>query len=113
MRALPGAYLLLAPDGTVLDNSDRHVEASLLPRAQAVGRHIFAAYPSALESQRALDASHEQVRRTLQTHAMPLLRYELERPAELGGGREERYWQVTHYPILKADGTLEYILQIP
>ena len=112
-RALPGSYLLLAPDGTVLDNSDQHVAVSLLPRAQAVGRNIFEAYPSAPESQRDLDASHEQVRRTLRPDAMPLLRYDLERPAELGGGTEERYWQLTHYPILRPDGTLQYILQIP
>ena len=112
-RALPGSYLLLAPDGTVLDNSDQHVAASLLPRAQAVGRDIFAAYPSAPESQRALAASHEQVRRTLRPDTMPLLRYDLERPAELGGGTEERYWQLTHYPLLAADGTLQYILQMP
>ena len=112
-RALPGAYLLLAPDGTVLDNSDQHVAVSLLPRAQAVGRNIFDAYPSAPESQRDLAASHEQVRRTLRPDTMPLLRYDLERPAALGGGTEERYWQLTHYPILHDDGTLQYILQIP
>ncbi|WP_460503633.1 hypothetical protein, partial [Hymenobacter agri] len=76
-RMLPGSYLLLAPDGTVLDNSDQHVAVSLLPREQAVGRNIFAAYPSAPESQRDLHASHEEVRRTLQPHAMPLLRYDL------------------------------------
>ncbi|GAA4049068.1 hypothetical protein GCM10022409_39490 [Hymenobacter glaciei] len=110
---MPGAYLLLAPDGTVLDNSDQHVAVSLLPRSQAVGRNIFDAYPSALESQRDLAASHEQVRRTLQPDTMPLLRYDLERPAEVGGGTEERYWQITHYPILNANGTLQYILQIP
>ena len=112
-RALPGSYLLLAPDGTVLDNSDQHVTDSLRSRDFAVGRNIFEAYPSAPESQRDLDASHEQVRRTLRPDAMPLLRYDLERPAELGGGIEERYWQVTHYPLLHPDGTLQYILQIP
>ncbi|MBU6121216.1 PAS domain-containing protein [Hymenobacter siberiensis] len=112
-HALPGAYLLLAPDGTVLDNSDQHVGVSLLPRAQAVGRNIFDAYPSAPESQRDLHASHEQVRRTLLPDTMPLLRYDLERPAELGGGTEERYWQVTHYPLLDAQGQLQYILLMP
>ncbi|MBH8556458.1 PAS domain-containing protein [Hymenobacter negativus] len=112
-HALPGSYLLLAPDGTVLDNSDQHVAVSLLPRAQAVGRNIFDAYPSAPESQRDLAASHEQVRRTLRPDTMPLLRYDLERPAELGGGTEERYWQLTHFPILDAQGRLQYILQIP
>lgn len=112
-RALPGSYLLLAPEGTVLDNSDQHAAVSLLPRAQAVGRNVFEAYPSAPESQRDLAASLEQVRRTLQPDTMPLLRYDLARPAELGGGIEERYWQLTHYPILHPDGTLQYILQIP
>ncbi|MDQ2769817.1 MAG: PAS domain-containing protein [Bacteroidota bacterium] len=112
-QALPGSYLLLAADGTVLNNSDGHVAASLLPRAKAVGRNIFDAYPSAPDSQRALHESHEQVRRTLRPDTMPLLRYDLERPAELGGGIEERYWQLTHYPLLDAQGQLQYILQIP
>ena len=112
-HSLPGSYLLLAPDGTVLDNSDDHVTVSLLPREKARGRNIFDAYPSAPESQRDLAASHEEVRRTLRPDTMPLLRYDLERPAELGGGTEERYWQVTHYPILDGHGGLQYILQIP
>ena len=109
-RALPGSYLLLAPDGTVLNNSDQHVEASLLPRSQAVGRNLFEAYPSAPGSQRDLAASLEQVQRTLRPDTMPL---DLERPAAQGGGIEERYWQLTHYPMLHPDGTLQYILQIP
>jgi PAS domain S-box-containing protein len=112
-HALPGSYLLLAPDGTVLDNSDEHVAVSMLPRPQAVGRNIFDAYPSAPESQRDLAASHEQVRRTLRPDTMPLLRYDLERPAAQGGGTEVRYWQLTHYPILDAHGQLQFILQIP
>jgi PAS domain S-box-containing protein len=112
-RSLPGSFLLLSPDGTVLDNSDEHVAISLLPREKAQGRNIFDAYPSAPESQRDLHASHEQVRRTLRPDTMPLLRYDLERPAELGGGTEERYWQLTHYPLLDAEGRLQYILQIP
>ena len=112
-RALPSSYLLLAPDGTVLDNSDQHVAMSLLSRPQAVGRNIFDAFPSAPESQRDLNDSHEQVRRTLHPDIMSLLRYDLERPAALGGGTEERYWQITNYPILHPDGTLQYILLMP
>lgn len=112
-QALPGAYLLLAPNGTILDNSDQHVEVSLLPRAQAVGRSMFEAFPGPAESQRDLAESHEQVRRTLRPDTMPLLRYDLERPAEQGGGIEERYWQITHYPLLDNRGELQFILQIP
>lgn len=110
---MPGLYLLLAPDGTILDHSDEHVQVAMLPREQAVGRHIFDAYPSAPESQQALHESHEYVRRYLKPHTMPLTRYDLLRPAEEGGGFEERYWQITHYPILNQAGKLRYILQRP
>ena len=110
-RQLPENYLLLAPDGTILDNTDAHVQVSLLPREQAVGRHIFDAFPGDPQSQADLDASHEVVRRTGQPHAMPLLRYDIERPAALGGGTEERYWQITHYPRLDGRGELQFILQ--
>jgi PAS domain S-box-containing protein len=110
---LPDNYLLLAADGTVLDNSDAHVEVSLLPRERAVGRNIFTAYPSDPQSQADLNASHDEVRRTLQPHTMPLLRYDLERPAEMGGGIEEKYWQITHFPLLNERGELQYILQRP
>ena len=110
-RQLPENYLLLAPDGTILDNTDAHVQVSLLPREQAVGRHIFDAFPGDPQSQADLDASHEVVRRTGQPHAMPLLRYDIERPAALGGGTEERYWQITHYPRLDNRGELQFILQ--
>jgi PAS domain S-box-containing protein len=109
----PDSLLLLLPDGTVADNSDAHVKVSLLPREQAVARDIFVAYPSAPESQRELFESHEYVRQHLEPHTMGLLRYDLERPAELGGGTEERYWQITHYPLFDEQGQLEYILQRP
>ena len=112
-RGLPDSYLLLAADGTILDNTDDHVTRSLLAREQAVGRDIFAAFPAAPESQRQLRESHDYVRAHHQPHTMELLRYDLERPAEAGGGTEERYWEVTHYPILNAAGKLQYILQRP
>ena len=111
-QLLPDNYLLLTPDGTILDNTDRHMHMSMLPREQAAGKNIFVAYPTAdAQSQADLDASHEQVRRTRLPHAMPLLRYDIERPAAQGGGLEERYWQITHFPLLDASGELQYILQ--
>ena len=110
-HALPGSFLLLAPDGTILDNSDEHVAVSLLPREQVVGRYIFDAFPGDTQSQADLLASHEAVRRTLRAHVMPLLRYDIARPAALGGGTEERYWQITHHAQLDARGALQYILQ--
>ena len=44
---------------------------------------------------------------------MPVMRYDLLRPEADGGGFEQRYWRITHYPVLDAQGELRYILQHP
>ena len=111
-HALPDNLLLMAPDATIIDNTDGHVAASLKPRAEVVGRSMFDAFPSVDKNEGdVIFQSHEHVRRFLEPHVMPLIRYDLALPAEQGGGFEEMYWQATHYPILAADGQLQYILQ--
>lgn len=110
-RALPDNYLLLAPDGTVLDNSDPHVQVSMRPRTDAVGRDIFAAYPAPDAGPQAqLAASLAHVRAHREPHTIAL-RYDLERPQEQGGGFVVRYWEATHFPIFDDDNHLLYILQ--
>jgi PAS domain S-box-containing protein len=111
-RSIPAALLLMAPDATILDNTDEHVAVSLKARDEVVGRPLFEAFPSVDQNQGdIMEASHAHVRQQLEPHTMPLIRYDLERPAEQGGGFEEYYWQATHYPILDAQGRLQYILQ--
>ena len=113
-RSLPENFLLIAPnpEATILDNTDSHVAVSLKSREEAVGKPFFEAYPASDESGAAqIRESHEHVRRHLEPHTMPLIRYDLARPAEQGGGLEEFYWQATHYPIVNAQGQLQYILQ--
>lgn len=113
-RSLPENFLLIAPnpEATILDNTDSHVAVSLKSREEAVGRPFFDAFPASDENGAAqIRESHEHVRRHLEPHTMPLIRYDLARPEEQGGGLEEFYWQATHYPIVNAQGELQYILQ--
>jgi len=111
-RSLPDNFLLMKHDATIVDNTDGHVAVSLKSREEAVGRTLFEAYPSTDQNQGdIIAASHEHVRQHLEPHAMPVIRYDLARPAEQGGGFEEMYWQATHYPLLDEQGQLEYILQ--
>ncbi|MGI4738342.1 MAG: PAS domain-containing protein [Janthinobacterium lividum] len=114
-RALPENFLLIAPneEATILDNTDRHVAVSLKSREEAVGKPFFEAYPATDENGAAqIRESHAHVRQYLEPHTMPLIRYDLARPEEQGGGLEEFYWQATHYPILGEEGQLAYILQL-
>jgi PAS domain S-box-containing protein len=113
-RALPENFLLLAPDAeaTIVDNTDGHAAVSLKSRDEVVGKPLFEAYPATNEESAAImQDSHEHVRQHLQPHTMPLIRYDLERPAAQGGGLQELYWQATHYPILDEQGRLRFILQ--
>jgi len=113
-RALPENFLLIAPDeaATIVDNTDSHVSVSLKNREDVVGKPFFEAYPVADQNEGdVIRESHEHVRRYHEPHTMPLIRYDLERPTEQGGGFEQRYWQATHYPLLDENGQLLHILQ--
>ncbi|MCC3160786.1 PAS domain-containing protein [Hymenobacter sp. 15J16-1T3B] len=113
-RTLADNFLVIAPDAaaTILDDTDRHAAAAMKSRAEVVGKPFFEAYPAADQNEAdVIRESHEHVRRHKEPHTMPLIRYDLERPAEQGGGLEERYWQATHYPVLDAQGNLQYIVQ--
>ncbi|MCB2377533.1 PAS domain S-box protein [Hymenobacter sp. BT635] len=111
-RSLPENLMLMAPDATIIDNTDGHEQVSLKKRADVVGRNMFDAYPSVDQNQGdIIYQSQEHVRQHKQPHTMPVIRYDLEVPAERGGGFEELYWQATHYPILDEQGELLYILQ--
>jgi PAS domain S-box-containing protein len=113
-RALPENFLLIAPDeaATIIDNTDSHVQVSLKSRADVVGRPLFEAYPATDQNEGdVLWQSVEHVRLHREPHTMPIIRYDLERPAEQGGGFEQRYWQATHYPVLNEQGELLHILQ--
>ena len=110
-HSLPENFLLIGADSdaTILDNTDRHVAVSLKSRESVVGKPFFEAFP-ATDASGAVEirASHDYVRQHLAPHTMPLIRYDL---TGTDGLVEDLYWQATHYPVLGADGQLQYILQ--
>ncbi len=111
-RQLPGNFLLIAPDGKILDDNDSHEAISLKNRDEIVGIDFFEAYPATSDNQAdEIQKSHDHVRTHLEPHTMPLIRYDLERVNNGQKSFEVRYWEATHYPILDQNGELLYILQ--
>ncbi|MDB5234664.1 MAG: hypothetical protein JWR44_1657 [Hymenobacter sp.] len=111
LHQLPGNYILLAPDNTILEASDTYLATTLKRREDVVGTNILDAYKAAAQNEwQVLADSFEQVRLTRKPYTMPLIRYDLQRVG-VPGGFEERYWQATNYPILDAEGNLLYILR--
>lgn len=108
---LPEHYLLLAPDLTILDASDRYLAVTMKQREAIVGRGVFDVFPrDAQNAWKVFVDSVDHVRDTGTSHAMTRVRYDIQRPAEQGGGLEERYWETTNYPQLDAQGNVQAIL---
>ena len=113
--ALPGLYLVLDRDFTIVAASDAHLAATMKTRDEVIGRSVFAVYPqnpadSAGGASASLRASLERVLRNRAADVMPMLKYDIERPAGGGGGFVERYWTPTNSPLLGPDGEVTHII---
>ncbi len=115
LRVTPGMFVLLSPDAryTILGASQEYLETSHSDES-IVGRPLLDAFPDNPEvdavGSRTLRASLDQVLATGEPHRMPVVRYDVRRPASDGGGFEERYWSPLNIPVLADDGRVEYIV---
>jgi PAS domain S-box-containing protein len=115
----PGLYLVLDPsDYHILAASDGYLRATMTERQYILGRNIFEVFPDDPEDAEAegvtnLRASLDRVRMHGKPDALPVVRYPVPRPADLGGGFEERYWSPINIPIYDDAGELRYILHRP
>lgn len=113
-HALPGLYLLMAPDLAILDATEAYLQAILLKREDIVNKNVLATFPedsnaSHADAKQRLEQSLHHVQRHKEPHTMPMLRYDL--PQEKGGGYEPHYWSTTNIPVFSAEGEMAYILQ--
>jgi signal transduction histidine kinase/ActR/RegA family two-component response regulator len=111
----PGLYLVLAPDFRIVAASDAYLAATMTKRDEILGRDIFDVFPDnpddpAATGVRNLRASLERVRREHAPDTMAVQKYDIRRPAEEGGGFEERYWSPVNSPVLNAQRQIVYII---
>jgi signal transduction histidine kinase len=114
-ESLPGCYLVLDPDQTIVAVSDAFLAATLSLRNDVLGHYIFEAFPDnpddpTTEGARNLKASLDRVRRELRADSMSVQKYDVQRPESAGGGFEERFWSPHNSPVLNPDGSLAYII---
>ncbi|MBK0403404.1 PAS domain-containing protein [Adhaeribacter sp. BT258] len=113
--SLPGLYLILSPNFTILDASDAYLAATLTRREKIVDRNIFEVFPDNPEFPDAMASvnlrqSLQKVLKRRKPHTMALQRYDIRRPKSIGGGFEERYWLATNAPVLDEQGEVLYIV---
>jgi PAS domain S-box-containing protein len=114
-EAVPGLYLVLAPDLTIVAVSNAYLHATMTKREEILGRGLFEVFPDnpadpAADGTRNLRASLDRVRETLAMDAMAIQKYDIRRPEAEGGGFEERFWSPMNSPVLNDAGELTYII---
>lgn len=116
LEKAPDCYLFLSPDLTILGATDAYLRATLTDRAAIVGRNIFDAFPAnpddgdSTEGVDELRLSLDRVRATKKPDHMPMVKYDVPRPKNEGGGFAQKYWRAAHFPVLSGDGELLYII---
>jgi len=114
-EALPGPFLLIAPDPdfTIVGVSDEYLRATLRRRDEVVGRPLFQVFPDNPNTPEAnstvnLSRSLRRVVESHETDFMAVQRYDVPRPD--GDGFEMRYWSPANAPVLGEDGALLCII---
>lgn len=116
VESSPDPYLILAtdPDFTIVGASDAYLRATMTRRQDVVGQPLFTVFPENPETPTGgvdkLRASLESVLREKRPHAMLVVKYDIPRPAEQGGGFDERHWSPVNTPVFDAQGEVRHII---
>jgi signal transduction histidine kinase/CheY-like chemotaxis protein len=114
-KSLPGLYLVLKPDFTIVAVSNAYARATMTKRDEIVGRGIFDVFPDNPDDPGAtgvsnLRASLERVLLDRVPNTMAVQKYDMRHPEQEGGTFEERYWSPINSPVLNPDGSVRYII---
>ena len=107
LESLPFATMAFDFDLVILGLNRRHEAMTGIGREQLLGRGLFEAFPPNPDDpdttdEAAVRLSVERVRETGETDAMPVVRYDIERPSE-PGTFDTRYWEIMHSPLVQGE----------
>ncbi len=117
-ESAPVCCLVLDPAGVIVAVSDAYLRNTMTTREQLLGRVVFEVFPedpgdpNASSGPANLRASLEQVRCNQVPDTMAVLKWDIRRPEEAGGGFEVRYWSPVNSPVFGPDGKLAYIINL-
>jgi PAS domain S-box-containing protein len=111
-ESLPGLYLVLKPDLSIVAVSDAYLQATMTKRKEILDRNLFDVFPDNPDDPAAtgttnLRASLNRVLQNLAVDTMAIQKYDVRRP---DGVFEERYWSPVNSPVIGGDGKIEYII---
>ena len=114
-QSVPGLYLVLSPDLTIVAVSDAYLRATMTQREEILGRGIFEVFPDNPDDPAAtgvsnLGASLQRVLQSKVSDTMAVQKYDIRKPQSEGGAFEERHWSPVNTPVLGPDREVAYII---
>jgi PAS domain S-box-containing protein len=114
-ESAPDPYLVLTPELTIAAVSDAYLQATMTRREDILGRALFDVFPDNPDNPtatgvRKLKAALNWVLKHRSSEAGGVQKYDIRRPADAGGGFEERYWRAANSPVFGPDGEIAYVL---
>jgi len=111
-ETLPGLYLILNPDFTIVAVSDAYLKATMTERKAIIGRGLFEVFPDNPDNKEATGVSNlrtslNAVLQLGQPHKMAVQKYDIRKP---DGVFEERYWSPLNSPVFNEAHELVYII---
>ena len=108
-ESLPGLYLVLTSEFSIVAASDALLEATMTKREDVIGHNVFEIFPdqpgtTTISNWR---SSLERVRQTGLSDTMAIQRYNIAGP---DGIVEERYWSPMNSPVFGSDRQIEYFV---
>ena len=109
-QSLPVAFMVLDRELHLVEANAAFCALTHSKRRDLIGRHIFEIFPESGEN---LKRYRDAFTRALagEENVIAMFPYSIPRPAERGGGSEERYWSCTHVPVRDADGQVTHVVQ--
>ena len=110
--SLPGLYLVLTPDLTIVAVSDAYLKGTMTRREEIIGHGLFEVFPDNPDDPQSdgtanLRQSLQRVLKSARADTMPIQKYDIRGD---DGVFVERYWSPVNSPVLDADRRVEYII---
>lgn len=111
-ESVPGLYLILLPDLTIIAVSDTYAKATMTKREEIVGKGLFEVFPDNPDDKTAdgvsnLRSSLNSVLRNKAAHTMAVQKYDIRKR---DGSFEVRYWSPLNKPVLNEKNQVVYII---
>jgi PAS domain S-box-containing protein len=111
-ESIPGLFLILSPDLTIVGASDQYLLATMTRRDEITGRKLFDVFPDNPDDKEAngvlnLRNSLQYVLKNRLEHKMEIQKYDIRKP---DGSFEERYWSPLNKPVFNNENEILYII---